>query len=70
MAALTALRTAALLAIALCAVPRAAAQCSAGDLPCWCRHAGGWWETPPQPLLQTCKVKFWHQGRERCEPGG
>lgn len=43
----------------------AAAGCSKGDLPCFCRQAGGWWETPPSPLLRTCKFKWSHQGRER-----
>ncbi|GBF93297.1 hypothetical protein Rsub_06029 [Raphidocelis subcapitata] len=53
-----------LLALALAVAP-AAAGCSAGDLPCICKEAGGWWETPPQPLLQTCKFKVQHQGKDR-----
>ncbi|KAI8475593.1 MAG: hypothetical protein J3K34DRAFT_40086 [Monoraphidium minutum] len=48
-----------------CAAAPAAAQCAAGDNPCWCRSAGGWWETPPAPLMQTCKMKFQHQGMQR-----
>jgi hypothetical protein len=53
-------------ALALLAVARpAAAGCNQGDLPCHCRDAGGYWETPPSPLMPTCKVKIWHQGRER-----
>lgn len=43
----------------------AAAGCARGDLPCFCKAAGGWWEVPPSPLLPTCKVKFYHQGKER-----
>jgi hypothetical protein len=50
--------------LAACAAP-AAAGCGQGDLQCACREAGGYWETPPAPLMPTCKVKIWHQGRER-----
>jgi hypothetical protein len=61
-------------ALLAASVPRAAEAravgCGQGDLPCHCRQAGGYWETPPSPLLPTCKVKIWHQGRERCGAHG
>jgi hypothetical protein len=52
-----------LLALLVCAHP--ALACKRGDLPCWCLKAGGRWETPPQPLLPTCKVSFQVQGKQR-----
>lgn len=54
-----------LLILALLAPTPAVAGCGRGDLPCFCKQAGGWWETPPSPLMPTCKVKFSHQGRDR-----
>lgn len=43
----------------------AAAACRAGDIPCFCRSIGGTYRYGKSPIIDTCRVYYQHQGRQR-----
>jgi hypothetical protein len=44
------------------AIQQTTAQCSKGDLPCFCRSFGGFWVNQPSGLLSACQLDYQWQG--------